>query len=148
MCTKLCCIGVNKAELKLRVKRKRKAKFIRSFLGSWFNTNSSLEIRRDNLAPANQRWRVTGALWDKQTTFQAIGFIQSRGSQLKFTWQTLLLDDKIIHLNPDRVLITDSLVADNEMTFDQPILRCALNPSLQKELRFLFPNEITFFRNS
>lgn len=153
MCTKLCCVGVNKQEAKQRGKRKRKAKIIRSFLGSWSNAHSSLDIRRDRRAPANQRWRVTGALWSAQTMFQSIGFVQVCDKGIKFTWQTLLLDGQIIKLNPDRVLIVDPpRVREDEffdsywMSFEQPILRVAMNPSLIRELRFIFPEDCHFFR--
>jgi hypothetical protein len=140
-------------EAKQRVKRKRKAKIIRSFLGSWSNANSTLDIRRDRKAPVNQRWRVTGALWG-QTMFQAIGFVQVyRANQVKFTWETLLLDGQIIKLKPDRVLVINPPVVTEDyifdffrMSFEQPILRCAMNPSLIRELRFIFPDECHFFR--
>jgi hypothetical protein len=147
MCTKLCCIDSNKIEAKQRGKRKKKAKIIRSFLGSWSNANSVMDIRRDRQASVNQRWRVTGALWDHQAVFQAIGFVQvCKGNKIKFTWQTLLLDGQIIKLKLARVLIIDPPeVIGNKLTFDLPILRVAMTPSLIRELKFIFPSECNFF---
>lgn len=152
MCTKLCCKGVNQNEAKHRTKRKRKAKIIKSFRGSWFNKSSKLDIRRDNHAPIGQRWRVTGIVRDHFATFQPVGFVQSLPDKIKFTWQALLSDGKeIIKYQPERVIIINPPAHSTaawdlrRISFDLPILRAAMNPSLIRELVLMFPDDCHFY---